>query len=74
MQMNTLRENAALANELQNRRIESRLVAFKKNGKALPFYDIGRTAYIAGEPFHPNESDGWCAGWRAAEDEALGRA
>lgn len=69
----TLRENAELANELHNRRIESRLVLLKRNGKALPFYDTGRAAYIAGEPFHPNESDGWCASWRAAEDEALGR-
>lgn len=73
--MNTLsRDNAQLANELNNRRIEARAVLLKKDGKTKPFYDVGRAAYVAGEPFHVNESDGWCAGWRDAEDEALGRA
>lgn len=70
---NLLRDNAQLANELQNRRIEARFALLKKDGRNKPFYDSGKAAYIAGKPFHANESDGWCAGWRDAEDEALGR-
>jgi hypothetical protein len=67
-------DDARQAQDINNRRIEQRMVVLKRDGRNKPFYETGRAAYIAGKPFHPNESDGWCAGWRDAEDEALGRA
>ena len=59
------------AQDVNHRRIEQRMATLKKTGKSKPFYDVGRAARIAGEPFHSNESDGWCAGWHDADDEIL---